>query len=278
MIGIFDSGVGGLTVAKQVFQYLPEYKVIYFGDTARAPYGVNSAEVIMQYALEDMEFLMTKGVSSVLIACNTVSAVAFSCLNEFDLPVFDVIAPAVKGVIAVTENNKVGIMCTAATATSRAHLNLFNRLAPCIQVNYIACPLLVGLAEQNIFEGEVVEEIVKSYVLELVGQGVDTIVLGCTHFPHFRDLIQKYAGEKIILVDPAEYMIADLKAFLENNNEKKSYSLLGRNDRHEFYVSGEVSKFYDVYRKALDFNISNVRQAKFSRVVNSNSVFNIVEK
>lgn len=258
-IGVFDSGVGGLTVVKEISKKLPRYDVVYFGDTARVPYGVRSREEIRHFSEEDMNFLISKNVSIVMIACNTISANAYDILNDYGVVLFDVIAPGVKAAITVTKNKKVGVMCTQATMTAKSHRDLFNRLDPCIQVTYQVCPSLVTLAENNLFTGDKVSEVVREYVQPLIAADVDTIILGCTHFPHFKRLIKRYAPH-IQIVDPAEQMVKDLGTYISLAKEIKLY----QRGKKEFYVSGNPDNFKNVCNNVLDFEVRHIQQVDVS--------------
>ena len=265
MIGVFDSGVGGLTAVKQIFKYLPSYQVIYFGDTARVPYGSKSPETIRQYALEDADFLVARGAKIILIACNTVSSVAYDLLNgHYPVPVLDIIMPGVKAALLATKNGKIGVIGTIATVNSDTHRNFLNRLDPSVAVYYQACPLLVSLAEHNTIRIEITRMIVEDYLKPLLGEGIDTLILACTHFPHFREIIREVVGEEVVLIDPAEQAALDLSRLLGKN--KKLDASLTRGNRHKFFVSDLPNEFRQTCRKFLGKEIGNVRKVKIEDI------------
>lgn len=203
-IGIFDSGLGGLTVAQQVMQALPREHLIYLGDTARYPYGNKSAEIVRRYALEDAQFLVDKGVKMLVVACNTVSSTAMDVLREhFDIPIVGVIEPGAQRAAAQTRNRKVGVIGTEATIGSGAYTRALKRLVPDVEVYTRACPLFVPLAEEGWVDNEVAERTAATYLNSLRRSGIDTLLLGCTHYPLLEDVIGRVMGKSVRLVDSA---------------------------------------------------------------------------
>ena len=192
MIGIFDSGIGGLTVVKEIFKQLPQYQITYFGDTARTPYGNKSKELITKYAFEDTDFLLKKGAKLIVVACNTASAVASEELkNRYkDIPIFEVITPAVDKAIKVTQNKRIGVIGTKATVQSRIYEKQINKLNKDIKVLPKACPLFVPLAEEGWIKKPETKMIAKKYLHSLKIQQIDALILGCTHYPLLKELIQ----------------------------------------------------------------------------------------
>ncbi len=217
MIGVFDSGIGGLTVIKELEKQLPAEQVLYFGDTARTPYGNKSPDTIVRYALQDADFLAQKNADCIIIACNTASAVASEQVADTfaDLPVFEVITPAVQAAIATSSNGKIGVIGTRATITSNIYTKIINGLNPNLTVIGQACPLFVPLVEEGWLSSPETQMIAQHYLQPVVNQGIDTLILGCTHYPLLKKLIQEVVGPEITLVDPAELVVAALKKYIE---------------------------------------------------------------
>jgi glutamate racemase len=250
MIGIFDSGVGGLTVVREIFKKLPNYQIIYFGDTARTPYGTKSKETIIKYAREDAKFLLDKGAKIIVIACNTASAAASSVLREeLGVPVFEVIGSAVKRAAAVTKNKKIGVIGTRATIGSDVYQELIRRANSEIQVFAEPCPLLVPLVEEGWLDEPETKKIVKKYLQPLKNKQIDTLILGCTHYPVLKNIIQPRIGRRVKLVDSAEEVVNELGNFLADHGEVAE-SLTKSND-HKFYVSDLTPQLPRIAEKLL---------------------------
>jgi len=216
-IGIFDSGVGGLTVVKSVRESLGGENLVYLGDTARVPYGIKSKETIKRFAREDVEFLLRFGVKLVVVACHTVSSVAINYLKKLfpPLPLIGVLEPAVKKALEVTKEGSIGVIGTQATIESSSHEEtLLNGGAK--KVLKRSCPLLVPLVEEGLVEGEIPEKIIEMYLGPWRGE-VDTIILGCTHYPLLLSTIRKIMGENVNLVDPSQEVATAVKKFLDEN-------------------------------------------------------------
>jgi glutamate racemase len=258
MIGIFDSGVGGLTVVREIFKKLPDYKIIYFGDTARTPYGMKSKETIIKYAREDAKFLLEHGAKIIVIACNTASAVAADILRkELGVPVFEVIVPAVRAALAATKNEKIGVIGTRATIASGVYEAMLKKDQPDVQVVSQACPLLVPLVEEGWLEEAETKRIVKKYLQPLKNKQIDTMILGCTHYPVLKKIIKARIGRRVALVDSAEEVVGDLKKFLAKNSDVEKN--LKKNGAHEFYVSDLTPQVPKIAGKLLG------RSVKFER-------------
>jgi glutamate racemase len=204
-IGIFDSGVGGLTVLHELLRVLPHEDLIYLGDTGRYPYGTKSAETVTRYTLENVEFLTAKGVKLVVVACNSASATALDAVAaRFPLPVVGVIEPGARAAVARTRNRRVGVIGTEATIGSGAYTRALRALAPDLEIYTRPCPLLVPLAEEGWVEGPIPRSVLETYLASLQKSGIDTLVLGCTHYPLLRPVIGEVMGEGVALVDSAE--------------------------------------------------------------------------
>jgi glutamate racemase len=203
-IGIFDSGVGGLTVMHRLLQSVPHEHLLYLGDTARHPYGTKSAAVVTQYSIENTEFLVDKGVKMLVVACNSASAVALDAVRErFDLPVIGVIEPGARAAVAATSNRKIGVIGTEATIASGAYTRALRALDPDLEIYTRACPLFVPLAEEGWVENDVARQTAALYLASLRQSRIDTLVLGCTHYPLLAATIAEYLGPDVQLVDSA---------------------------------------------------------------------------
>jgi len=222
MIGIFDSGLGGLTALREAVRLLPGRDIVYFGDTGRIPYGTRSPETIVRYARQDMRFLCGEGVDVVLAACGTVSSTALDTLRqEFDLPIIGVVEPAVEAAVRATKNGRIGMVATRASVSSGAYERHFREIAPEVQVFSQACPLFVPLVEEGRCSvGDIViETVAEEYLRELREQEVDTLVLGCTHYPLIAEVIQKIMGSNVTLIDAGAESARATRALLAESGQ-----------------------------------------------------------
>jgi glutamate racemase len=218
MIGIFDSGVGGMTVARAVEQLLPELPLLYLGDIARSPYGPKSAKTIIEYSLENSRFLVAQGAKLIIIACNTASSVATERLRqEFAVPIIEVISPAVHLALQMTEKGRIGVIGTRATIRSGAYESLILQNHPDYRVFSTACPLLVPLVEEGWMQKRETKMILRRYLYPLRHQQIDTLVLGCTHYPLLKHLIQPRIGKQVTLIDSSVAVALYLKDYLREN-------------------------------------------------------------
>lgn len=254
-IGIFDSGVGGLTVFRSVAQRLPNEPIVYLGDTARVPYGTRSAETVIRYAKSCTELLLERGLKLLVVACNTASAVALDVLrDELDIPVLGVIEPGSHAAVHATRNHRIGVIGTNATIGSGEYTRVITSLDPSAEVIAKACPLFVPLAEEGWTEGPVPLEIASTYLKELLESSIDTIVLGCTHYPLLAPVIAAVAGEGVVLVDSAE---ATACAVEETLHGIGLFAASGA-PRREFLVTDDPSKFAGVGRRFLGCDVGTV--------------------
>lgn len=204
-IGLFDSGIGGLTVLKTVREKLPHENLIYLGDTARLPYGSKSPETIFRYLQQNIEFLVTRGVKSVVVACNSASSVLVGARDaKFSIPVYNVIEPGARRAVEVSSSGLIGVLGTRATIAGGAYEREIKKLRPDAEVVSVACPLLVPLVEEGWDNDPITNLIVYRYVQPVIARGVDTLILGCTHYPFLREAIRRVAGPGVALVDSAE--------------------------------------------------------------------------
>ncbi len=256
-IGIFDSGLGGLTVVKAIQRELPGERLAYFGDTARIPYGTKGPETILRYARQIVRFLLKREkVKCVVVACNTSSAWALKDLRkEFDIPILGVIEPGAAAAVEVTRNGKIGVLGTEGTIHSGAYPEVIRSLMPKAKVFPKACPLFVPLVEEGKLSGPVAESISKEYLAPLLRSGIDTLLLGCTHYPLLRGTLAKIAGKGVKIVDAAEQTARSLHRNLEMNGAGFSSRGGGK-----YYVSDLSRKFKEHAQRFLGRPISRVER------------------
>lgn len=239
MIGIFDSGVGGLTVAKEVFKHLPEYQIIYFGDTARLPYGTKGAEFVKKYSAKITRWLLHKKASVIIIACHTSSAWAANFLKARykGAPIFDMISSAVKEVANNSKNKRIGIIGTPGTIKSAVWEKELKKIDPSLKIYSQACPLFVPMVEMGFTRGKVVNEVAKEYLKKIKSKNVDVLVLACTHYPLLEKVIKNVMGPKVKIINPAQSAAKAVKSFLIKNQQiDKGFK---RGLGHQFYFSDE---------------------------------------
>ena len=259
-IGVFDSGVGGLTVAREIMRNLPKEDIVYFGDTARVPYGSKSKDNIIRYSRQIIHFLQTKGVKAIVIACNTASALALDTVkDEFDIPSIGVVEPGARAALAVTENKKIGVIGTEATVRSSMYEKIIKGINPEVSVIGKACPLFVPLVEEGFKKHQVTDEIIDYYLASLKQSDIDALILGCTHYPLLRSKIKEYVGEKITLVNPAYETAMDLKRILQEM-EMENPDIEGDHGSYSFYVSDAADKFKQFANSILPYDIETTKQ------------------
>lgn len=243
-IGVFDSGIGGLTVVKRLFSTLPKENIVYFGDTARVPYGSKSNSTVIEYSLQDTKFLLSKNVKAVVVACNTASSIAIDELRKnFDVPVIGMIEPGASLAVKETRNKKIGVIGTRATISNKAYSNAIKNINPDIQVYEKACPLFVPIAEEGWTNHKATYEVAEEYLKELRDLDIDTLVLGCTHYPILAEVIQNVIGKDVKLIDSgvaSSEIVRDeiARIGLETNSAVPGYA--------SFYVSDIPTTFKNV--------------------------------
>lgn len=249
-IGIFDSGVGGLTVVKSLMQGLPREKFIYFGDTAHVPYGNKTVDELFNYAYKITDFLIEQSVKAIVVACGTHSSITLPKLSsEYDLPMLGVVKPGAVAAIRTTRNDKIGVLATQATVNSQAYTKSLKEINPLVEVREVACSKFVPLVEGGKLEGEETKKAVEEYIAPLLAADIDTIILGCTHYPFLIRVIKEYVGEQVELIDPSFATVNELKnlllkQYLINDtaiDTKEPSPCAGR-----FLVSGNDESFYNV--------------------------------
>jgi len=257
-IGIFDSGVGGLTVLKEVEKILPSEDIVYFGDTARVPYGNKSKAVIIRFSRESAKFLKQKKVKMIIVACNTSSALAMDDLKKsFDIPILGVIGAGVEKAVRITTNKKIAVIGTKSTISSGNYQKLIKRKDKAIKVYSRSCPLFVPLVEEGILSGEIVEAVIKKYLKDLRDKGIDTVILGCTHYPLLKSQIASYF-KSVVVINSAKEVANQVKSILES---RKMLNRGRRKSKVEFYLSDQPEDFVRLAKLFLKRKISNPRIA-----------------
>ena len=257
-IGIFDSGIGGLTVVKEIVAKLPQENIIYLGDTARVPYGIRSPETVTRYSFEITRFLLAQEIKMLVVACNTASAISLDAVKkEFPLPVIGVLEPGARAAVAATKTRKVGIIGTEATIGSGAYERAIKRLASDVNVHSLACPLFVSLAEEGWTDNDVAQLVAEKYLAPLRGSGIDTLVLGCTHYPLLKMVIHKAVGSTIKLIDSATETAKEVANVLEKLRWRGSGNGEGL---RKFYVTDAPSRFEKIGRSFLGDSLQHAEQ------------------
>jgi glutamate racemase len=254
MIGIFDSGIGGLTVVKSLMEELPGYNMIYFGDTARTPYGSKSPETVVRYALENTDFLLKQGAKLIVMACNTVSSVAAGRIAEdYDIPTFEVVTPATERAVKTSNTSIIGVIGTRATVKSGIYEHKIMALKPEAKVYSVACPLLVPLVEEGWMKKPETVMIIKKYLHPLKVRQIDTLILGCTHYPLLKDKIQRKIGKRVHIIDSSIAIAENVKFFLDTHPEVDKQ--LGKNNAFRLFVSDITEQFEKTARATLKRNV-----------------------
>ncbi|MBQ3181619.1 MAG: glutamate racemase [Clostridia bacterium] len=245
-IGVFDSGLGGLTCVKEIMDIMPDEPIVYFGDTGRVPYGSKSNETIIKYVKSDIKFLNTFDLKMIVVACGTASAIALPVLcDELTVPTFGVVDAAAREAVKATKNNKIGIIGTAGSIRSGAYEEKIKKLSPEIKTFARACPLFVPLVEEGYTKGEIAHLVAKEYLKEVKDSGVDTLILGCTHYPLLKETIGEIMGADVTLIDPGKVTASYVADYLEKENLRTE----GKSE-YKFFVSDYPDGFM---RLAQDF-------------------------
>lgn len=257
-VGVFDSGVGGLTVAREIMRHLPGENLVYFGDTARVPYGNKSKDNIIRFSGQIIRFLKTKNVKAIVIACNTASALALDVLRmELNIPIIGVIVPGARAAVQETTSKKIGVVGTEATIHSKMYSKVINEMEKDAVVIGKPCPLFVPLVEEGFAKHRITEEVIDFYLGDMKHSEIDTLILGCTHYPLLRSKIRNYFGEQIHIVNPAYETAMDLKDLLSENE------ILNCSDNpttYEFYVSDVAEKFKQFANSILPYDVETTKQ------------------
>lgn len=259
-VGVFDSGVGGLTVAREIMRQIPNEKIIYFGDTARVPYGNKSRETVTRFSRQIVHFLQDHHVKTIVVACNTASAYALEELEkEIDIPIIGVVKPGARAASEVTRNGKIGVIATAATIGSQIYNQYIQQINPQVTIYGKACPLFVPLVEEGLWVDPVTDEIARRYLAELIDLDIDTLILGCTHYPLIRSTLGRIVGDKVTLVNPAYETAIELKSLLkEKGLLNETPPKLGEN-QYQFYVSDMAEKFQIFANSIIKYGILSAK-------------------
>lgn len=257
-IGVFDSGIGGLTVVRALLHHLPNENIVYFGDTARVPYGPKSPQVVREYALQDTDVLLSHNVKMIVIACNTVSAVALDVVQKrAKIPVVGVIIPGAEAAAAVTKKKRVGVIGTVGTIASNAYTNALRQADPSIQAFGQACPLFVPLAEEGWIDHKATELVAKEYLFPLTLEKIDTLILGCTHYPLLKTVISNVLHNSVQLIDSGEATASKVKELLTAEGMRNTSSM---KPNVQFYVSDVPLKFSEVGERFLGEKMGKVNR------------------
>lgn len=257
-IGVFDSGIGGLTVLKEITRELPEESTIYLGDTARVPYGIRSPETVTRYSFENTKFLSGKEIKLLVVACNTASSISLGAIkSRISIPVVGVIEPGAKAAVRATKNKRIGVIGTEATIRSSSYTKAIKTIDADIEVTGLACPLFVPLVEEGWTEDDVAALVAQKYLSNIKGKGIDTVVLGCTHYPLLKNVIGNVLGDGVTLIDSAIETSLEIKAVLEDLDLKKENS---DGQFGKFYVTDSPERFLKVGERFLGRNIDHIEQ------------------
>ena len=262
-LGIFDSGIGGLTVLKEIMEVLPDEDTVYLGDTARVPYGTKSGPTVRRYAVENAGFLLKHGIKLLIVACNTASAYALDELKErLDIPVIGVILPGARMAASVSRNKRVGVIGTEGTIKSGAYFDAIKNIDPEVTVFSKACPLFVPLAEEGWTEGEVARLVTEEYLKEIKGEGVDVVLLGCTHYPLLKKVIAGVMGEGVKLIDSAYATAIEVKNLLSQKGLLREKGEDGRKPLRKFFVTDSPERFLKVGKRFLSDSLKEAELIK----------------
>lgn len=265
-IGFFDSGIGGLTVVKSFMQLMPNENIIYFGDTARVPYGSKSNETVIEYSIQAANFLLRKNIKLLVVACNTASAIALKELRKFlTIPVIGMIEPGAKYALSESKNKRIGVIGTRATINNKAYSNELKKQNSKVKVFEKACPLFVPLAEEGWIDHKATELIAKEYLSELKKNEIDSLILGCTHYPILANVIQKAIGKNVKLIDsgtPAAHLVEDYLNGRGLRNQSVHHGMA------EFYVSDVPTKFKEIAERFLGRKLTHLHKVELEELIN----------
>lgn len=257
-IGVFDSGIGGLTVLKEIMDMLPKEHTIYLGDTARVPYGIRSPETVITYSFENTKFLFTRDIKLLVIACNTASSISLDAIKDsIAIPVIGVIEPGAKAAVRATKKKRVGIIGTDATIMSKAYTNMIKALDERVKVFDLPCPLFVPLVEEGWTEGDIATLVARRYLKNIKKRDIDTLVLGCTHYPLLRTVISDVMGRGVRLIDSAVETSHEIKKTLE---ALKIMRKMKEKPVREFYVTDSPEKFLKIGERFLGKKIEHIEK------------------
>ena len=261
-IGVFDSGIGGLTVVKEIIRLMPDESLVYLGDTARVPYGTKSRNTVIKYAQSNTNFLLSKGIKILVVACNTASAYSLDTLKEnLSVPVVGVIEPGAKKAAKATSNGKIGVIGTPSTIRSGAYPKALLELDPDLEIYQQSCPLFVPLAEEGWHDGDIAHNIAERYLEEILEKEIDVLILGCTHYPLLKKTIKNVAGENVALVDSAEETAHELYGILKSADISNNSS---NGNNREYYLTDDSDSFITISGKFLGNEIGKINLTDLS--------------
>jgi glutamate racemase len=262
-IGVFDSGVGGLTVLKEIIKLLPNENVVYFGDCGRTPYGIKSKETIIKYTWQDVNFLLKQDVKMIVVACNTASAYGYEIAKDgVDIPVIEVVNPGAETVVRETKNKCVGVIGTTATIKSDVYLKAIKNIDESIEIISKACPLFVNLVEEGWWENDIAYMVAREYLHTLKDKNIDTLVMGCTHYPLLLKTIENVMGDKVKIVSSAHEVARVVKKVLETDN------ILRKEKKHpiyKYFTSDSIEKFIELGSLIMNKKLDNVEKIEIER-------------
>ncbi len=260
-IGVFDSGVGGLTVFRELMKQMPRERLIYFGDTARVPYGSKSKETITQYSRQIIRFLRSQSVKAIVVACNTASAMALDEIEkEIDIPIIGVVKPGAKAASERTRNGKIGLIGTDATISSGIYERILHNIDGRLKVVGKACPLFVPLAEEGLIDDPVTTEIAGRYLADLIDSDIDTLIMGCTHYPLIEGTLRRVVGEDVELINPAHETARGCHEMLEESGLLNDKEIELGETAYKFFVSDEAEKFKTIANMILPLGILGAKK------------------
>lgn len=255
-IGVFDSGLGGLTMVKKLISLMPNEDVVYLGDTGRVPYGSRSKETVIKYSEEDASFLLENNIKAMVVACNTVCSVAIEYLKEkFDIPIYEVITAPAFAAAKYTKNNKIGVIGTNATIRSGAYKKALSDISHDFQVSMLACPLFVPLVEEGWVDNEVTFKTVENYLSELKSRNIDTLILGCTHYPLLRHVISEFMGSNVTIIDSGAETAVLVANDLIKRGKENSKKIKGDT---KYFVTDSIDGFTNQASKFLQSDIGGM--------------------
>jgi len=255
-IGVFDSGLGGLTVVKELMRQLPQEDIVYYGDTARVPYGTKSKESIIRFSKENTEILLKHNVKMIIVACNSSSSYALGELKKnFDLPILGVLYPGARQAALSTKNFKVGVIATSATIASQRYIKVLKQLNPAIEVFSQPCPLFVPLVEEGWLDRNITRQIASEYLACLKKAEIDTLIMGCTHYPLLRNTLQQVMGKQVILIDSARALAEEVKNLLQRSQTAK---VKRARAKYKFLISDKPQEFKKIAKNFLGYDIKKV--------------------
>lgn len=261
-IGVFDSGVGGLTVVKEIIDILPNENIVYFGDTARVPYGTKSPDTVTKYSMQNIKFLLTHNIKAIVVACNTASAVSLDFIKDkFDIPIIGVVEPGAKAAAVSTKNKEIGIIGTQGTISSKAYENQVKKLDSTISTYGVACSLFVPLVEEGWFDNEITYKTAEVYLKELKSRKIDTLILGCTHYPLIIEVVRNVMGSEVILINPAHETAKTLYNVLDEKGLSKTEGI----GEYQFFLSDIGTKFEGIANNCLNKKIENIQKVDIER-------------